>query len=213
MYGVIHRFLSWLFPRYFDWRVSGAERIPGDGPLVMVSNHVNYIDPLALGAVSPRTLHFMAKKELFAYPLFGALLRRLGAFPVRRGAADRKAIRKALGLLSEGRVVAMFPEGTRSKTGELMELQRGAALLALKSGAPVQPLIILGAFEAMAGGRKVPRRGVPFEVRVGHPLYFDTPDRVDQAAVSAASRRIHEAMAALYEGAGEGETATGENRK
>lgn len=199
MYDVVHFVLKRLFATYFRWRVIGEEQLPADGPLIIVSNHVNYLDPMAMAAVSPRALHFMAKEELFANRLAGWFLRKLGTFPVRRGRADRQAIRHALKLLDEGRVLAMFPEGTRSETGELMELQRGAALLALRSGAAVLPMVVRGTYEALEGGRKVPRRGVAMSARLGTPLDLGGPMRVDQEAVTSASARIHAAMEALYE--------------
>ena len=196
LYRVVQSVLRFIFPRYFDWTVEGAHHLPDDGPAILVSNHVNYLDPLAMGVVFDRPLHFMAKKELFEHPLFGWLLRKVYAFPVRRGQADRQAIRHALRILADGHVLALFPEGTRSATGRLQELQRGVAMLALRSGAPVVPMVLLGAHEALAGGRKVPRRG-PLTVRVGPPLWFDN-DVVNSPAVTEASRRIHEAMASLY---------------
>lgn len=199
MYPVVHRILKAIFTRYFDWGTSGKENIPATGSAIVVSNHVNYLDPMAMGALSPRALHFMAKEELFSNPVAGWILRKLGAFPVRRGRGDRRAIRHALQLLEEGKVLAMFPEGTRSETGELMELQRGAALLALKSGAPVVPMVIQGAYEALDGGRKIPRRGVRVRVRVGPPLRVEALKRVDQAAVADLSESIHQVMETLYE--------------
>lgn len=189
-------------PFYFQWRLTGARYLPETGPAIVVSNHVNYLDPMAMGAVSSRSLHFMAKEELFENPLARWFLRKVDAFPVRRGRADRNAIRHALRILAAGHLLAMFPEGTRSKTGELQELQRGAALLALKSGAPVVPMHITGAYEALAGGRKVPRRG-PMEVHVGPPLHFEQRPRVDQEAVTEASARIHAALASLSDPGGE----------
>lgn len=196
LYKVAQFLLQAILPRYFQWESYGVHHIPQTGPLIVVSNHVNYLDPLAMGAVSPRPLHFMAKKELFANPLFGWILRKVNAFPVRRGQADRRAIRHALDLLAKGNVLAMFPEGTRSQTGQLQQLQRGAALLALKSGAPVVPMFIGGAYELLEGGRKLPRRG-PMRVHVGAPLHFESPSRIDQVAVAAASARIHAALAEL----------------
>lgn len=197
MYNVVHFVLRNLMPRYFHWQSTGVEHLPAEGPAIVVSNHVNYLDPMAMGAVSSRPLHFMAKEELFANAFGGWFLRNVDAFPVRRGQSDRRAIRHALRILAEGHLLAMFPEGTRSRTGELQELQRGAALLALKSGAPVVPMVVTGAYEALSGGRKMPRR-VPMAVHIGEPLRLGQPSRVDQAAVTAASDRIHAAIEALY---------------
>lgn len=196
LYRLAQRALQVILPRYFDWSAHGAHHLPDTGPAIVVSNHVNYLDPLAMGATFDRPLHFMAKKELFEYPVFGWLLRKVHAFPVRRGKADRHAIRRALQVLADGHVLALFPEGTRSATGDLQEFQRGAAMLALRSGAPVIPMVILGAHEALAGGRKLPRRG-PLTVRVGPPLHLHS-GASDSDAITEASQRIHEAMAALY---------------
>lgn len=196
LYRLVRRFLHTFLPRYFDWDCQGAHHLPESGPAIVVSNHVNYLDPLAMGATFHRPLHFMAKQELFEYPVFGWLLRKVHAFPVRRGKSDRRAIRRALEILKDGHVLALFPEGTRSATGDLQELQRGAAMLALRSGAPVVPMVVVGAHEALSGGRKVPRRG-PLSVRVGPPLQLHNGIS-DSNAITEASERIHAAMAALY---------------
>lgn len=206
LYRFVKRLLHIIFSRYFDWDCQGAHHLPDDGPAIVVSNHVNYLDPLAMGTAFSRPLHFMAKEELFKYPVFGWLLRKVYAFPVRRGKSDRRAIRTALKILDEGHVLALFPEGTRSATGDLQELQRGAAMLALRSGAPVIPMVILGAHEALAGGRKLPRRG-PLTVRVGPPLHLQNAAS-DSNAITEASERIHQAMAALYPNGANGSRAT-----
>jgi len=196
LYRLVQRVLGILLPWYFDWTVEGTERLPESGAAIVVANHVNYLDPLAMGLALRRPLHFMAKRELFNNPVIGWLLRKVYAFPVRRGAADRQAIRHALKILKEGEVLALFPEGTRSATGNLQELQRGAAMLALRSGAPVIPMVILGGYEALAGGRKIPRRG-PLTVRIGKPLIFDF-DGSNSETITLASSQIRDAIAALY---------------
>lgn len=212
LYRLVQRVLRALMPWYFEWTVEGADRLPDSGAAIVVSNHVNYLDPLAMGLTFRRPLHFMAKKELFDNPVVGWLLRKVHAFPVRRGQADRQAIRHALKILKEGEVLALFPEGTRSTTGDLQELQRGAAMLALRSGAPVIPMVILGAHEALAGGRKIPRRG-PLTVRVGEPLTFDY-NGSNSEAITAASHQIREALAALYpNGPGGGHTGVFDSNK
>lgn len=203
LYRVARGIARFVLFRWFRITVEGIHHLPEDGPAILVSNHVNYLDPLVMGVVFERPLHFMAKAELFEFRPLGWLLRRLYAFPVRRGEADRGAIRHALKVLADGHVLAMFPEGTRSHTGVLQDFQRGATMLALRSGAPVVPMVLLGAADALAGGRKVPRR-VPLTVRIGPPLRFENGH--GGPAVTAASDRIRAAMAALYPNGANGES-------
>ncbi len=126
--------------------ILGSENIPGRGGLVLASNHRSYWDPVIVGCALPKTrqVRFMAKAELFAIPLLGPVVTKLGAFPVRRGGADRTAIRTALGYIDSGGIVGIFPEGTRNKSEGLLDPQLGAALLATKAGVPVVPVAILG---------------------------------------------------------------------
>ena len=131
----------------------------------------------------------MAKAELFKIPVFGWLLARLGAFPVVRGTADRKAIRRAIDLLKAGEVVGIFPEGTRTRTGDLLPLQRGAALIALRAGVPVVPVALIGTFKPIRWRvwRPVFNR---IRVRIGEPLDMTGIDPGDREAGAALSSRI-----------------------
>ncbi len=138
-------FLLWL-AGVFRFRAEGRERLPARGPALLASNHISWWDIPLLAVAVDRPVHFMAKEELFRFPIFSRLIRWLGAFPVRRGTADRQAIRKALEHLEAGRVVAVFIEGTRSRTGELLPAEQGTAFLALRSGAPVVPVGIRGPY-------------------------------------------------------------------
>ncbi|HHT49161.1 MAG TPA: 1-acyl-sn-glycerol-3-phosphate acyltransferase [Firmicutes bacterium] len=129
----------------YGFEVSGAEHLPEKGPVIVVSNHTNLIDPIVVGcSLRQRQVCFMAKEELFRIPLLGGLVRRLGAFPVKRGKGDRGAFRAALGILSADQVLGMFPEGTRHKDGKIHPLRPGAALLAVESGAMILPMVITG---------------------------------------------------------------------
>ena len=145
---------------------SGSKNLPREGAVIVASNHVSNWDPIIVGVIFKRPIHFMGKVELFNNPLLGKLLTKLYAFPVRRGAADRKAIREALELLAEGKVLGIFPEGARNKTGDDMKAQLGVAMLALKAGVPVIPV-------ACVGTDRKPLLGWfrPLELRVGEPLY------------------------------------------
>jgi 1-acyl-sn-glycerol-3-phosphate acyltransferase len=140
-------------------RVFGRENIPACGPFIICANHINWFDPLAVGSALPARLkvHFMAKKEIFRNRFAGYVLRKVGAFPVNRQSADYAAIRRSLQILSEGNVIGLFPEGTRSKTGQLQEPHHGSALLVGRSEAPVLPVAVIGPY----------RIGRPLRIHIG----------------------------------------------
>ncbi|HHW14643.1 MAG TPA: 1-acyl-sn-glycerol-3-phosphate acyltransferase [Firmicutes bacterium] len=142
------RLLAGVFLR---WEIEGAENLPSEGPVLLAINHLSAFDPLLGGSAVNRKVHFMAKEELFRSPLLAALLRRLGAFPVRRGESDRQALRQALRLLEQGEVVGIFPEGTRSPDGRLQQAQTGLAFLAQRARAAVVPMAILGSRGLLSG--------------------------------------------------------------
>jgi 1-acyl-sn-glycerol-3-phosphate acyltransferase len=153
--------------------VLGLENVPLRGGLVLASNHKSYWDPVIVGCALPRTrqVFFMAKAELFDIPLLGLIITNLGAFPVRRGGADRSAIRTALNHLSAGEVVGIFPEGTRNKSEGMLEPHLGAAMLATRANVPVLPVAVLGS------------RGFFGKVKIifGPTIVFDPGDNVEKA--------------------------------
>jgi len=134
-----------LFRVLSRWEVAGRRHVPAEGGVLLIANHTSYADPPIVGAASPRPVNFMAKAQLFRIPVLGWVIRRTHAFPVCRGTTDREALRRAIRLLREGRVLLVFPEGTRSPDGRLMAAEHGAAFIALSAEAQVVPVAIDGA--------------------------------------------------------------------
>lgn len=132
----------------FRLKVEGLDNLPREGPVIIASNHRSYMDPPAVAVACPRRVHFMAKKSLFGSIPARALLTSLGGFPVDRERIDREAIRTALWFLEQGRVLGIFPEGTRGR-GDLGRGLDGTAWLALKAGCPVLPVAVIGTEEIM----------------------------------------------------------------
>ena len=128
--------IFWRFKRV------GAEHIPKSGGVIIASNHVAYVDPPFLGAVTPRELFYMAKAELFSNALFGWLIRKYNAIPVTRGAFDRRAITRVVELLREGKGLLLFPDGTRSRDGKFLDPKLGLGKIALEAGVPIIPAYI-----------------------------------------------------------------------
>lgn len=144
LYRVCQLILQVLYKVIFRFQPVGLHHIPAEGPVILCSNHISNLDPPTIAVFVKRKVHFMAKAELFAIPLFNVLIRKLGAFPVRRGAVSKETIRSALQLLEQGRVLGIFPEGTRSAGNNVGK--KGAASLAFKSGAAVVPVTIVGSY-------------------------------------------------------------------
>lgn len=130
------------------FRVEGAENVPAAGPLIVASNHVSYMDPVALGVASPRPIAYMAKVELFLIPVLGPLIARLNAYPVDRRKSPLVGIKKSVEILRAGKAIGIFPQGTRVFTGE-GTAREGVALLASLGKAPVVPARIFGSHAAL----------------------------------------------------------------
>ncbi|MFR9673942.1 lysophospholipid acyltransferase family protein [Streptomyces sp. TR06-5] len=184
-------------------RVLGAWRVPASGPVVLAVNHSHNIDGPLLMGTSPRPVHFLIKKEAFVGPL-GPFLRGIGQVSIDRGATDRTATTSALGVLENGGVLGIFPEGTRG-IGDFASLRGGLAYFALRSGAPIVPVAVLGTAERRS--RIVP--AVPplrgrVDVVFGDP--FDAGDgsgRRTRTALDAATARIQERLTQHLDGARE----------
>ena len=147
LYSFAKAVVSAVFYPLYRIRVTGRENFPKDGGILLCANHIHALDPPVVGITSPRPVHFMAKEELFEAPILKGLIPKLNAFPVKRGMSDRKAMRTGLSLLREGKVVGLFPEGTRSQDGKLQEGLAGAGFFALRGNADVMPCAVIGSYK------------------------------------------------------------------
>lgn len=183
-------------------RTHGLQNLPRSGPIILVGNHVALVDPLVAGWGTcwqvGRVVHIISKAEMRRWPLLGWLGSGAGVIYVRRGEGDRDAQRRARAVLAAGRALLLFPEGTRTRTGGLIPARNGAALLAMRSGAPIVPV-------ALTGTERMLTWWSPFgprpraEVRIGAP--FSLPHRpegvIDRADLVDGTTRLMRELAAL----------------
>jgi 1-acyl-sn-glycerol-3-phosphate acyltransferase len=172
------RFLIWIVALvYFRLSIRGWRNIPAEGPVLLVSNHGSHLDPPLLSTVCRRRLAFLAKAELFENKVFAGLIGGLGAFPIKRGAGDRAALKTSVALLRKGYPMLMFPEGNRTTTGELGEAKTGVAmLLAQVPETAIVPVRIDGNFQAWPPGAKFP---FPRRIRITVGKAFRVSDLKD----------------------------------
>lgn len=145
-YAFAKRIVSPILKKMYRVEVKGLEHFPEQGGVLLCSNHIDNMDPPILGVTCPRPISFMAKAELFNVPILSGIIKKLNAFPVKRGGNDREALRTGLKVLKEGKVLGLFPEGTRSKTGKLGKGLAGAGYFALRTNAQVVPCAIIGSY-------------------------------------------------------------------
>jgi 1-acyl-sn-glycerol-3-phosphate acyltransferase len=179
-------------------RVVGADNVPKSGGVILAPNHISDLDPPTAGMGTSRLVHFMAKEELFHSRFMATWMRSVGTFPVRRGSADRRAIKQVLDYLEHGEVVCVFPEGTRSPDGKLQHAELGIGMFALKSRAAVVPVAITGTNKVFPPhGKRLHFRQITVEY--GKPLTF--PDLYDlkesRESYGEVGRRVISAIAEM----------------
>jgi 1-acyl-sn-glycerol-3-phosphate acyltransferase len=166
MVFVVIRFLLFFLCKV-DWRALKA--VPKDGPMILVGNHVNFLDaPVAATFLYPRKIMSLVKKETFANPILSFLFKTWGSIPVSRGTADFNALGKAVKALEQGFFFAIFPEGTRTNDGCLIQGHPGIVIVALKSGAPLLPIVHTGSEQFHNNVKKLKRTRITF--KIGEPF-------------------------------------------
>ncbi|MFN2201304.1 MAG: lysophospholipid acyltransferase family protein [Caldilineaceae bacterium] len=193
--------VTWVFgwtvyPLFFRYRIEGEENLPDTGGAILACNHNYGIDFILLGATARRQVYFMAKAESFRQNrLLTSFLYNTGVFPVEREKQDIGALRKAVTIIREGKMLGMFPEGTRSKDGQLQRGRSGTARIAFVADAPVVPAAVIGSPEIFKDYWKPVRRPEVI-VRYGPPLHWDGDTR-DETASKEYTDQIMLAIAAL----------------
>ena len=196
-YSFLQFWVRLLFSVVFRFRALGRENVPVDGGVILAANHQSYLDPPLVGVGLDRPVHFMARKSLFEHNfLFTRLIRSLNAYPVERDRGDIAAIRETLRRLEKGAAVLVFPEATRTYTGEIGALKPGVFRMAARAAVPVVPTVIDGAFEAWPRSRLLPR---PKQIAVifGKPLLpadFNGDPRAMAEACQAAFASLQAAV-------------------
>ncbi len=171
IYGCVSYLLVFpIFRFLFRGQTIGISNLPQEGGVVVVSNHGSHLDPPILGHALGRPVAFMAKSELFKVPMLSFIISACGAYPVKRGAGDREAIRNASNRLSEGWATGVFLDGTRQENGRVNDPKAGAALLAARTGSPILPVAIVNSHRAFPKGSLLPRF-VSIHLRVGELIH------------------------------------------
>lgn len=172
MYKLVYILSNILCCILFRLKKKGIENFPDEGPVILASNHLSFLDPIVIPTASRRRMHFMAKAELFEVPVLGWLIRKFDSFPVKRGMLDKTAIKNSLDVLKNGNVLLLFPEGARSLTGDIGEAKPGVGFIVYHSRSPVVPVLLVGTNKALPMDAWMIR---PRKVKVifGEPLYFD----------------------------------------
>jgi len=197
---VLYHLFKWsvvspVLHAYLRGQVYGAENVPQHGPLVVVSNHASDFDPPILSCCIGRPVAYMAKEELFQIPVLKQAIRLYGAYPVKRGSADRTAIRAALASLEQGWAAGVFITGTRTSDGRVIDPKLGAALIAAKAQAPLLPVSLWGTHAIFCKGSAVPRP-VPVTVRIGEVI--PCPQSTDREELESITNRCVDIINSLH---------------
>ena len=197
-YNIFYNLAKLLARGFFAMRVVHPERMIESGPLILAVNHSSFFDPPLAGICSRRGVYYLARKSLLKWPFFGPLFPAMNVIPVERDGNDMSALREVIKKIKEGNGVVLFPEGTRSKDGNIQPARAGIGLVIAKTGAPVLPMRIFGAFDAFPKNSKR-LHFTQITVVIGEPLVFDPNDLASatRETYQMLSDRVMEAIAAL----------------
>lgn len=198
IYNIFYNLAKLIARLVFQLRVVHPERMIESGPLILAVNHSSYFDPPLAGICSRRGVYYLARKSLLKWPFFGPLFPAMNVIPVERDGNDMSALREVIKKVKEGNGVVLFPEGTRSKDGNLQPARAGIGLIIAKTKAPVLPMRIFGAYDAFPKGSKRMRL-TKITVVIGEPIYFTNEDirSGDRDTYQRLSERVMQAIAAL----------------
>lgn len=161
-----------IFRFYFRWRVFNPDRVPSRGPVILASNHASYIDPPLVGSGVRRQINFLARDTIFHVPVLASILRSWEVVPVDRDGGTGRGLKAILDRLANGGAIILFPEGTRSRHGELNPARSGIGLAVIKSKAPVVPARVFGTYAAFGPNMNIPRPR-KLKVKFGQPMFFE----------------------------------------
>lgn len=200
LYGICHYMIAVAYATMFRGEVTGVENLPKQGPFLIAANHASHLDPPFIGSQVPRQMCFFARKTLWKPGIASWWLDGVGTIPVDRdGGQDVAALKRVLRALADGKVMILFPEGTRSPDGLLQAPKPGVGFIVCKTQVPVVPARIYGSFEAFGKGAKTPRFGTPVSIAFGSalpPSAYDDPS-AGKERYQLASQRIMEAVGRL----------------
>jgi 1-acyl-sn-glycerol-3-phosphate acyltransferase len=181
---------------YFRGRIHGAEHVPQYGRLLVVSNHSSDFDPPILSCAVGRPVAYMAKEELFRVPVLKQAIKAYGAYPVKRGSADRSAMKAAIASIKSGWATGVFLDGTRTPNGRVMDPKLGAAWIAAKTNTPLLPVSLWGTHQIFKKGSAIPRP-VPITIRIGELIL--PPQSGDRSELEAVTQHCAKTINDLFD--------------
>jgi 1-acyl-sn-glycerol-3-phosphate acyltransferase len=184
---------------FWPLKIEGENVVNHQGPLIVVANHVSYLDPVIVGIAVKRPINFIAKKEVFDIPILGFILKKLGVIPVDKKNINPTSVKKTINLLKKDHIIGIFPEGTRSLNGQLLKLNSGMIKIALQTNAPIIPIGINGTFDFYPPHAKMPaffkRKNI--YVHFGKPIYLDSSKRKDAEYLKESLQKIEQEIKEL----------------
>jgi 1-acyl-sn-glycerol-3-phosphate acyltransferase len=197
LYWVEYNVVRWITLFFAKVTWEGRENVPAEGGCLIIANHASFADPTTVGMAVGRELHYLARRTLFRPPVMNWLLPLCNTMPIERERVDLRGMRAVIEKIRGGGSVLLFPEGTRSKDGNLQDPETGAAFIACKAQKPIVPARISGTFESWPRTRKWPKPGGHWHVVIGKPFLPPAATRLAKSEYEALARQMMSAIAVL----------------